>query len=117
LVVDDSLNTREIEKEVLESHGFTVFLAEDGIDGWQKAMAGDYDAVLTDVEMPGMDGFALTRKLRGHEKYQHTPIIIITSRDKEDDRRRGIEVGADAYIVKGDFNQSSLVDTLRSLLG
>ena len=117
LVVDDSLNTREIEKEVLESQGFSVTLAEDGIDGWQKAMAGDFDAVLTDVEMPGLDGFALTRKLREHDKYQHTPIIIITSRNKEDDRRRGIEVGADAYIVKGDFNQTGLIDTLRSLLG
>lgn len=117
LVVDDSLNTREIEKEVLESHGFTVTLAEDGLDGWQKAMAGDFDAILTDVEMPGLDGFGLTRKLRGHNKYLNTPIIIITSRDKEDDKRRGIEVGADAYIVKGDFNQTGLVDTLRSLLG
>ena len=117
LVVDDSLNTREIEKEVLESQGFVVTLAEDGLDGWQKAMAGDYEAVLTDVEMPGLDGFGLTRKLRGHAKYQDTPIIIITSRDKEEDRRRGIEVGADAYIVKGDFNQTGLVDTLRSLLG
>ena len=117
LVVDDSLNTREIEKEVLESQGFSVTLAEDGLDGWQKAMASDFDAVLTDVEMPGLDGFALTRKLRGHDKYQTIPIVIITSRDKEDDRRRGIEVGADAYIVKGDFNQTGLVDTLRSLLG
>jgi two-component system, chemotaxis family, sensor kinase CheA len=117
LVVDDSLNTREIEKEVLESHGFTVTLAEDGLDGWQKAMADDFDAVLTDVEMPGLDGFALTSKLRGHSRYQNIPIIIITSRDKEDDKRRGIDVGADAYIVKGDFNQTGLVDTLRSLLG
>ena len=117
LVVDDSLNTREIEKEVLESNGFAVTLAEDGIDGWQKAMAGDFDAVLTDVEMPGLDGFGLTSKLRGHSKYRDTPIIIITSRDKEEDKRRGIEVGADAYIVKGDFNQTGLVDTLHSLLG
>jgi CheY-like chemotaxis protein/chemotaxis signal transduction protein len=117
LVVDDSFNTREIEKEVLESHGFSVTLAEDGLEGWQKAIGGTFDAVLTDVEMPGLDGFGLTRKLRGHEKYRNTPIIIITSRDKEDDKRRGIEVGADAYIVKGDFNQTGVVDTLRSLLG
>jgi two-component system, chemotaxis family, sensor kinase CheA len=117
LVVDDSLSTREIEKDVLEAHGYTVTLAEDGLDGWQKASAGDFDAVLTDVEMPGLDGFSLTVKLRQSERHRDTPIIIITSRESEADKRRGIEVGADAYIVKGDFNQTSLVDALRNLLG
>lgn len=117
LVVDDSLNTREIERDVLEAHGYVVTLAEDGVDGLQKARAGDFDAVLTDVEMPNMDGFTLTAKLRQEERYRDRPIIIITSREKEEDKRRGIQVGADAYIVKGDFDQSSLLDTLRSLLG
>lgn len=117
LVVDDSLNTREIEKEVLEAYGYRVTVAEDGLEGWQKAVGGRFDAVLTDVEMPGMDGFSLTAKLRENEKYRTTPIIIVTSREKEEDKRRGIQVGADAYIVKGDFDQSNLVDTLRNLLG
>jgi two-component system chemotaxis sensor kinase CheA len=94
-----------------------VTLAEDGQDGYRKAMEGDFDAVLTDVEMPHMDGFTLTAKLREDEKYRTRPIVIITSREKEDDKRRGAQVGADAYIVKGDFDQSSLVETLRSLLG
>jgi two-component system, chemotaxis family, sensor kinase CheA len=117
LVVDDSLNTREIEKDVLEAYGYHVTLAEDGLDGLRKAMDGDFDAVLTDVEMPNMDGFTLTARLRQEEKYRNKPIIIITSREKEEDKRRGVQVGADAYIVKGDFDQSSLVDTLRALLG
>ena len=117
LVVDDSLNTREIEKDVLEAYGYQVTLAEHGQDGLDKAQADSFDAVLTDVEMPIMDGFTLTRRLRQLDAYQHTPIIIITSREKESDRRRGIEVGADAYIVKGSFDQSSLVETLRALLG
>lgn len=117
LVVDDSLNTREIEKDVLEAHGYQITLAEDGLDGLRKAKSGNFDAVLTDVEMPNMDGFTLTERLRQEENYRDTPIIIITSREKEEDKRRGIQVGADAYIVKGDFNQSSLVDTLRNLLG
>jgi two-component system chemotaxis sensor kinase CheA/two-component system sensor histidine kinase and response regulator WspE len=117
LVVDDSLNTREIEREVLEAYGYRVTLAEDGLDGWQKAMSGQFDAVLTDVEMPGLDGFSLTARLREHEKYHTTPIVIITSREKEEDKRRGVQVGADAYIVKGDFDQSNLVETLRNLLG
>lgn len=117
LVVDDSLNTREIEKDVLEAYGYRVTLAEDGLDGLQKARGGNFDAILTDVEMPNMDGFTLTAKLREEEQYRDTPIVIITSREKEEDKRRGIQVGADAYIVKGDFDQSNLVDTLRSLLG
>ncbi len=117
LVVDDSLNTREIVKEVLEAYGYRVTTAEDGLDGWQKALGGRYNAILTDVEMPGLDGFALTARLRSHAQYETTPIIIITSREREEDKRRGIQVGADAYIVKGDFDQSSLLDTLRTLLG
>ena len=117
LVVDDSLNTREIEKDLLEAWGYQVTLAEDGQDGLNKARSGSFDAILTDVEMPIMDGFTLTAHLRDEERYAHTPIIIITSREKESDRRRGIEVGADAYIVKGSFDQNSLIDTLRVLLG
>jgi two-component system, chemotaxis family, sensor kinase CheA len=117
LVVDDSLNTREIEKDVLEAHGYLVTLAEDGLEGLRKAMEGDFDAVLTDVEMPHMDGFTLTARLRQEEKYRTTPIVIITSREKAEDKQRGVQVGADAYIVKGDFDQNSLVDTLHALLG
>lgn len=117
LVVDDSLNTREIVKDVLEASGYRVSTAEDGLDGWQKAIGGQFDAVLTDVEMPELDGFSLTARLRGHARYQATPIIIITSRESEKDKRRGIAVGADAYIVKGDFDQSGLLETLGNLLG
>lgn len=117
LVVDDSLNTREIEKDVLEAWGYHVTLAENGRDGLAKAMAEPFDAVLTDVEMPVMDGFALTARLREDEVYRYRPIIIITSREKEADRQRGIEVGADAYIVKGSFDQNNLVETLKALLG
>ncbi|MBF0220016.1 MAG: response regulator, partial [Gammaproteobacteria bacterium] len=116
LVVDDSISTREIEKDVLQAHGYQVTLAEDGIDGLHRAQRETFDAVLTDVEMPRLDGFSLTAKLRQLERYQATPIIIVTSRAKEADRRRGIEVGADAYIVKGDFDQQSLLDTLHNLL-
>ncbi|MEO5345561.1 MAG: response regulator [Magnetococcus sp. YQC-9] len=117
LVVDDSLNTREIEKDLLEACGFSVTLAEDGLDGLRHALASEFDAVLTDVEMPGMDGFSLTERLRREERYRDKPIIILTSRDREEDKQRGMRAGADAYIVKGDFSQGNLVDTLRNLLG
>ena len=117
LVVDDSQNTREIVKEVLEAYGYRVTTAEDGLKGWQQALGGGYDAVLTDVEMPGLDGFALTARLRANPHYQATPIVIVSSRASEADRRRGVAAGADAYIVKGDFDQSGLLATLASLLG
>lgn len=116
LVVDDSLNTREIEKDVLEAYGYQVTLAEDGVDALNKAKLTEFDAVLTDVEMPNMDGFTLTAQLRQDERYRHKPIMIITSREKEADKRRGMQVGADAYIVKGDFDQSNLINTLQALL-
>jgi len=117
LVVDDSLNTREIERDVLEAHGYRVTLAEDGRDGLFKARQKVFDAVLTDVEMPNMDGFSLTAALRQDERYRAVPIVIITSRQKEEDRRRGVEVGADAYIVKGDFDQSNLIEILKNIVG
>ncbi|AHF03716.1 gliding motility protein [Marichromatium purpuratum 984] len=117
LVVDDSLNTREIERDLLESSGYRVTLAEDGLEALDKAQRQRFDAVVSDVEMPGLDGFSLTARLRENSDYRATPIVIVSSRADEADRRRGIEVGANAYIVKGDFAQSSLVDTLRGLIG
>ena len=117
LVIDDSISTRGIEKSILEAHGYKVELAYDGMDGWEKAKDFQYDLVVTDVEMPRLDGFSLTEKLRKKKEYEQTPIIIVTSRDNEEDKRRGIQVGADAYIVKGNFRQSSLVQTVKSLIG
>ena len=116
LVIDDSISTRGIEKSILEAHGYKVELAYDGVDGWEKAKNFQYDLIITDVEMPRLDGFSLTEKLRKKKEYQQTPIIIVTSRDNEEDKRRGIQVGADAYIVKGSFRQSNLIKTVKSLI-
>jgi two-component system chemotaxis sensor kinase CheA len=116
LVVEDSLNTREIERELLEAAGYRVSLAEDGRAGLEFADQTEFDAVLTDVEMPRMTGFELTRRLREHPRYRTRPIIILTSLRNEADRQRGIEAGADAYMVKGDFEQSGLIATLAHLL-
>ena len=117
LVVDDSINTREIEKSILEAYGYKVDLAGDGMEGLEKAKAFKYDLVITDVEMPRLDGFSLTERLRNDELYKDTPIVIVTSREKEEDKRRGIMVGADAYIVKGAFDQSSLLEIVQNLVG
>ncbi|NVN92861.1 MAG: response regulator, partial [Desulfuromonadales bacterium] len=117
LVVDDSHNTREIEKNILEAYGYLVVTAGDGEEAFEKTRAELFDLVITDVEMPRLDGFSLTERLRDDERYRTIPIIIVTSREKEEDKKRGITVGADAYIVKGAFDQSMLLETVRSLIG
>ncbi|MDO8463677.1 MAG: hybrid sensor histidine kinase/response regulator [Gallionella sp.] len=116
LVVDDSVNTREIERSILESYGYHVDVATDGLDGYEKSQGFQYDLIVTDVEMPRMDGFSLTEKLRKDAAYKHTPIVIVSSRDKEDDKRRGMQAGANAYIVKGSFDQSNLLSTIQTLV-
>jgi len=117
LVVDDSVSTREIEKSILEAKGYQVDLAGDGIEAFEKAKASEYDLIITDIEMPRMDGFSLTKQLRKDDLYKDIPVIIVTSREKEEDKRRGVEVGADAYIIKGAFDQSRLVETVQNLVG
>ncbi|MBF0506379.1 MAG: hybrid sensor histidine kinase/response regulator [Nitrospirae bacterium] len=117
LVVDDSVNTRDIEKSILEAYGYTVELAEDGMEALEKTREFKYDLIITDVEMPRLDGFSLTEKLRSDETYKDIPIIIVTSREKEEDKRRGIMVGANAYIIKGTFDQTNLLETVQNLAG
>lgn len=117
LVVDDSYNTREIEKSILEAHGYLVDTAVDGEEGFEKTRIKQYDLVITDVEMPRLDGFSLTERLRADKGYHAVPIVIVTSREKDEDKKRGIRVGANAYIVKAAFDQSNLIETVRSLIG
>lgn len=117
LVVDDSVNTREIEKSILEAYGYAVDLAEDGMEAVEKTREKRYDLVITDVEMPRLDGFSLTERLRADDAYRDTPIIIVTSREKDEDKKRGIMVGANAYIVKGTFDQTNLLETVQNLIG
>ncbi len=117
LVVDDSVTTREIEKSILEAHGYEVTLATDGADGLKKATAFAYDLIVSDVDMPNMDGFAMTSKLRSIDMHTHTPIIIVTARDSQTDMKKGISSGANAYIVKGNFDKNSLLEAIENLLG
>ncbi|HNL26008.1 MAG TPA: hybrid sensor histidine kinase/response regulator [bacterium] len=117
LVVDDSLNTREIEKTILQAYGYDVETAKDGLDALEKIQQKKYDLVVTDLEMPAMDGLTLTSRIKSEASYQHIPVVIVTSRDSAEDKRRGIEAGANAYIVKGSFDQTNLIDTVESLIG
>ncbi|MFL6139538.1 MAG: response regulator [Frankiaceae bacterium] len=117
LVVEDSVGVRELERVILEGAGYEVVTAVDGLDGASRLGAQPADLVLTDVEMPGMDGFTLTRTIRRTKGWEQVPIVIMTSCGDESDQRAGLEAGASAYLLKQEFDQTSLVETVRRLVG
>ena len=115
LVVDDSFPAREFMRGVLEASGFEVRLAGDGVEALERLATETVDLVVTDVMMPRMDGLVLTRRLRKQPAFRRLPIVIVTSLDKEE-RRQGLEAGADAYITKGAFDQDHLLTVVEGLL-
>jgi chemotaxis protein histidine kinase CheA len=117
LVVEDSVGVRELERVILEGAGYVVETAVDGLDGASRLRDNPADLVVSDVEMPGMTGFELTRTIRRTKGWENVPVVIMTSRGDDDDRRAGLEAGASAYLLKGEFDQAQLVDTVRRLLG
>jgi len=117
LVVEDSVGVRELERVILESAGYDVVTAVDGEDGATRLTGPPVDLVLTDVEMPGMDGFSLTRAVRQTPTWADVPVVIMTSRGDEADKRAGLDAGANAYLLKATFDQAELVDTVRRLVG
>ena len=116
LVVDDSITSRTLEQNILRVEGFEVDVAVDGQDGWEKLSRGEYDLVITDVEMPRLDGFGLTKRMRSDKKCGAIPVILVTSLATNEHREHGVAAGADAYIVKGDFDQDELIRSVRRLL-
>ncbi len=116
LVVDDSITSRTLLKNVLESYGYTVKTACDGLDALTLLQSEPFDLVSSDVEMPKMDGFELTAHLRADERFSRLPVVLVTSLESTEDRQRGVEVGADAYIVKSSFDQSNLLEIIRKFL-
>lgn len=116
LVVDDSITTRSLEKSILEHVGYNVSVAVDGKQAWDILQEQSFDLVVTDVEMPQMNGFELTELIKRSDKLKSLPVIIVTSLANEEDRRRGIEAGAEAYIVKGQFETRVLLDVVGQLI-
>jgi two-component system chemotaxis sensor kinase CheA len=114
--VDDSLATRELERSILETAGYKVSTARDGVEGLKMARELKPDLVLSDVEMPNMDGFRLCAAIKQEAKLSELPVIIVSSRDSEEDRRKGLTAGAQAYIIKGQFEQTNLLDTISRLI-
>jgi len=117
LVVDDALTVRELQRSILERAGFQVRVASDGSQAMSQLAEEPSDLVLTDVEMPTMDGFALTKAIRAHPTLANIPVLILSSRSSEADRQHGLEVGADGYIIKSGFDESSLLAAVNRLLG
>jgi chemotaxis protein histidine kinase CheA len=117
LVVEDSVGVRELQRVILEGAGYEVLTAVDGTDGASRLADDPVDLVLSDVEMPGMDGFTLTRTLRRTRGWEDVPVVIMTSRGDAADQRAGLDAGASAYLLKSEFDQAELIDTVRRLLG
>ena len=117
LVVEDSIGVRELQRTILEAAGYDVVTAVDGLDGAARLQQPAVDLVLSDVEMPGMDGFTLTRTIRKTRGWENVPVVIMTSRGDDADKRAGLDAGADAYLLKSEFDQHALVDTVRRLVG
>jgi two-component system chemotaxis sensor kinase CheA len=116
LVVDDSLTTRMLERSILESAGYEVDLAASGEEGLEKARLRPYALFLTDIDMPGIDGFMFVEQTRADPDQAGIPAILVSSRDSAEDRQRGAAVGASAYVVKGEFNQEDLLAHIRRLV-
>ena len=116
LVADDSVTTRTLEKSILEAAGYEVMAAADGMAAWQLLQEQGADLLVSDVEMPRMDGFALTETVRASRQFHELPVVLVTARESDQDRARGIAVGADAYLLKSDFDQRNLLETIAQLL-
>ena len=113
LVVEDSITSRTLLKNILEAAGYDVATAVDGLDGFSQLRSGGFDLVVSDVDMPRMDGFELTRKIRHDRELAQLPVVLVTSLGSREDRERGIDAGANAYIVKASFDQSNLLETVQ----
>jgi len=117
LVIDDSITVREVQRNLLKTYGYEVDVAIDGMDGWNAVRGGSYELVITDVDMPRMDGIELVQLIKQDAKLKDLPVMIVSYKDQEEDRRRGLDAGADYYLTKGSFHDESLRDAVTDLIG
>jgi two-component system chemotaxis sensor kinase CheA len=116
LVVDDSFTARTLQKSILEVHGFNVIVAIDGTEALSKLRSEEIDLVISDIQMPRMDGLALLQEMKKDERFGKLPVILVTSMNRTEDQERGLALGADAYLVKQRFDHQTLLETIRQLL-
>ena len=117
LVVDDSITVREVERQILRQRGYDVTVAVDGQEGWNVARAEPFDLIITDVDMPRMNGLELVRAVRANAAMQEVPVIIVSYKDREEDRLRGLEVGANYYLTKSSFHDNTFLQAVLDLIG
>jgi len=117
LVVDDSLTVREIEKKLLESRGYLVDIAIDGVDGWNSIRNGRYDLVISDIDMPRMNGIEFIRMIKNDAALREIPVMLVSYKDRPEDKQQGLEAGADYYLTKGSFHDDTLLDAVSDLIG
>jgi len=117
LVVDDSITVRELERQLLQSQGFAVDVAVDGMDGWNAIRGGQYDLVVSDVDMPRLDGIGLVSLIKADPVRKEIPVVIVSYKDREEDRLRGLEAGANRYLTKASFHDETFLQTIVDLIG
>ncbi|MCE6979573.1 hybrid sensor histidine kinase/response regulator [Pseudomonas frederiksbergensis] len=117
LVVDDSLTVRELQRKLLLNRGYDVAVAVDGMDGWNALRSENFDLLITDIDMPRMDGIELVSLLRRDNRLQSLPVMVVSYKDREEDRRRGLDAGADYYLAKASFHDDALLDAVVELIG
>ncbi len=117
LVVDDSLTVRELERKLLDSRGYEVEVAVDGMDGWNAVRTHHYDLMISDVDMPRMDGIELVTSIKKDARLKSLPVMIVSYKDREEDRQRGLDAGADYYLTKGSFHDETLIRAVVDLIG
>ena len=117
LVVDDSLTVREVEKKLLESQGYYVDVAVDGVDAWNIVRKGQYDLIISDIDMPRMNGIELVSLIKNDAALRSTPVMVVSYKDREEDKQKGLQAGADYYLTKGSFHDDSLVGIVIDLIG
>ncbi|BBU43656.1 MULTISPECIES: hybrid sensor histidine kinase/response regulator [Pseudomonas] len=117
LVVDDSLTVRELQRKLLGNRGYDVAVAVDGMDGWNALRGEDFDLLITDIDMPRMDGIELVTLVRRDQRLQSLPVMVVSYKDREEDRRRGLDAGADYYLAKASFHDDALLDAVVELIG
>jgi two-component system sensor histidine kinase and response regulator WspE len=117
LVVDDSVTVREAERQLLTARGYLVSVAVDGAEAWNAVRTSKFDLVVTDIDMPRMNGIELVTAIKGDPQLSALPVVVVSYKDREEDRLRGLQAGADAYLKKGSFDDRALIEIVTNLIG
>jgi two-component system sensor histidine kinase and response regulator WspE len=117
LVVDDSITVREVERQLLTIRGYEVAVAVDGADAWDAVRSDAFDLIVTDIDMPRLDGLEFTRRLKRDERLKAIPVVVVSYKERETDRLRGLEAGANYYLTKSSFHDESLLEAVADLIG